>query len=127
MITLDEVLQLHEKSIRDYEGSLGVRDMNLPESAVVRPLQSFGGTEFYPTPFDKAAAIIESIVRNHPFIDGNKRTGFLAGFALLYRVGLLIAADQEMAYNFVIDIASSNISFEDIGLWPQQNTQPISL
>ena len=127
MITLDEVLQLHEKSIQDYGGSSGIRDTNMLESAIARPFQSFGGTELYPTPFEKAAAIMESIIKNHPFVDGNKRTGFLAGFALLYRTGLLIVASQETVYNFVIDIASSNIAFEDIVLWLQQNTQPVSL
>jgi death-on-curing protein len=126
MITLSEVLQLHERSIKDYGGSKGVRDNNLLESAIARPFQSFGGTELYSTPFEKAAALIESIVKNHPFIDGNKRTGFLAGFALLYRSNLLIVAEQETAYNFVIDVASSNISFEDIVVWLKQNTQPIS-
>jgi death-on-curing protein len=125
MITLEEVLQLHEKSIKDYGGSSGIRDINLLESAIARPYQSFGGTEFYPTPCEKAAAIIESIVKNHPFIDGNKRTGFLAGFALLYRASLLIVAEQETVYNFVIAIASSNILFEDIVLWLKQHTQPI--
>ena len=127
MITLSEVLKLHEKSIKDYGGSAGVRDINLLESALARPFQSFGGTELYSTPFEKAAALIESIVKNHPFIDGNKRTGFLAGFALLYRSNLLIVAEQEAVYNFVIDVASSNISFEDITLWLKQNIQPISL
>jgi death-on-curing protein len=126
MITLSEVLQLHERSIKDYGGSKGVRDINLLESAIARPFQSFGGTELYFTPFEKAAALIESIVKNHPFIDGNKRTGFLAGFTLLYRSNLLIVAEQEAVYNFVIDVASSNISFEDIVVWLKHNTQPIS-
>lgn len=126
MITSDEVLKLHEKSIQDYGGSSGIRDTNMLESAIARPFQTFGGTELYPTPYEKAAAITESIIKNLPFVDGNKRTGFLASFALLYREGLLIAANQEAVYNFVIDVASSNIAFEDIVLWLQQNTQPIS-
>jgi len=125
MITLSEVLQLHENSIRDYGGSSGIRDINLLESAIARPFQSFEGNEFYSTAFEKAAALIESIVKNHPFIDGNKRTGFLAGFALLYRANLLIVAEQKEAYNFIIDIAASDISFENIVLWLQKNTQPI--
>ena len=114
MISLDEVLQLHNKSILDYGGSNGTRDINLLESAIARPYQSFGDVEFYPSPFEKAAALIESIVKNHPFIDGNKRTGFLACYSLLYRSKFQINADQEHAYQFVIDIASSKISFEDI-------------
>ncbi|MDQ2751821.1 MAG: type II toxin-antitoxin system death-on-curing family toxin, partial [Bacteroidota bacterium] len=94
-----------------------VRDMNLLESAIARPFQSFGDVTFYPTPFEKAAAIIESIVKNHPFIDGNKRTGFLAGYALLYRDKIQINASQDETYQFVIDVASSIISFDEIVLW----------
>ena len=125
MISLEEVMQLHNKSIQDYGGSYGTRDINLLESAIARPYQSFGDVEFYPTPFEKAAAIIESIVKNHPFIDGNKRTGFLAGYTLLYRSRMRINASQEVAYNFVIDVASSNIAFEDIVLWLQHHTQSL--
>ena len=125
MISLDEVMKLHNKSIQDYGGSYGTRDINLLESAVARPYQSFGDVEFYPTPFEKAAAIIESIVKNHPFIDGNKRTGFLAGFTLLYRSKIKINANQEETYQFVIDVASSVISFEGIVIWLQQHTQSL--
>ena len=125
MTSLDEVLQLHNKSILDYGGSNGIIDINLLESAIARPYQSFGDVEFYPSPFEKAAALIESIVKNHPFIDGNKRTGFLACYSLLYRSKFQINADQEQAYQFVIDIASSKISFEDIVYWLRKHTQTI--
>ena len=125
MISIDEVLQLHNKSIENYGGSYGIRDVNLLESAIARPYQSFGDVVLYPTPFRKAAALIESVVKNHPFIDGNKRTGFLACYALLYRNKIKMVASQKDAYHFVIDIASSNISFEDIVLWLQQHTQSI--
>jgi len=125
MISLNEVLQLHENSIRDYGGSLGIRDMNLLESATARPFQTFAGTELYPTVFEKAAALIESIVKNHPFIDGNKRTGFLAAFAFLLRNNLEISADNSTAYNFVINIASSKISFEEIVEWLKNNTSSL--
>jgi death-on-curing protein len=124
MITIDEVLQLHEKSVKDYSGSLGVRDINLLESAIAMPFQSFDNTKVYPTSYEKAAVIIESIVKHRPFVDGNKRTGFLAGFALLYRNGLVISAKQEVVYTFVIDIASSKLSFEEIVIWLLHNTQP---
>ncbi len=125
MISLNEVMQLHKRSVQDYGGSHGVRDINLLESAIARPYQSFGDVEFYSTPFEKAAAIIESIVKNHPFIDGNKRTGLLAGYTLLYRSKIQITVTQEEAYQFVIDIASSIIVFDEIVLWLQNHTQSI--
>ncbi len=125
MIMLEEVLLLHDNSIKDYGGSSGVRDMNLLESAIARPFQSFGGNELYPSVFEKAAAIVESIVNNHPFVDGNKRTGFLAGFMLMYQNGYEITAKKEDAYDFVINIASSNIEFEEIVIWLKSNTTPL--
>src|SRR4051794_40159429 len=113
MITLDEVLQLHEKSIRDYGGGSCVCDINTLRTAIARPFQYANDTALYPTAYEKAAAIMDSIIRTSPFEDGNKRTGFLAGFTLLYRAGLLIGASQEAVLNFITGIASSDISFED--------------
>jgi death-on-curing protein len=74
MIAKETLLKLHELSIIKYGGSMGIRDEGLMESAIARPYQSFGGEDLYPTVFEKAAAIAESIIINHPFIDGNKRT-----------------------------------------------------
>lgn len=85
MISLEEVLQLHKNSIRDFGGSPGIRDISLLESAVIRPFQQFEKIELYPSAFEKAAEILQSIIKNHPFVDGNKRTGFLAAYALLYK------------------------------------------
>ena len=125
MISLQEILLLHEKSIQDFGGSPGVRDYDLLESAAIRPFQSFEGVEFYSTVFEKTASLLESIIKNHPFIDGNKRTGLLAVFVLLYRNDLILDASQEDAYSFIIKVASSEITFEEITLWFQQNSKQI--
>ncbi len=125
MITLEEVLQLHKNSIRDFGGSSGIRGINLLESSITRPFQSFEDVEFYPSAFDKAAAILHSIVKNHPFIDGNKRTGFIAAFALLYRSGNELTASEKDAYNFVVNVASSQILFQEIIGWFSENSRPI--
>ncbi len=76
-ISTDEVLAIHANLIRRYGGLSGVRDRGLLESALARPFQSFNGEDLYPSLEQKAAAILESIVKNHPFIDGNKRTGYV--------------------------------------------------
>lgn len=81
--------------------------------------------EFYPSTFEKAAAILHSIVKNHPFIDGNKRRGFLAAFALLYHYGLELTASEKDAYDFVVNVASSKITFAEIVKWFLQNSRPI--
>ncbi len=126
MITLEEVLQLHYNSIRDFGGSSGIRDINLLESSIIRPYQSFENVELYPSAYAKAAAILHSIVKNHPFVDGNKRTGFLAAFALLYRAGIELTASEENAYDFVINVASSSVSFAEIVVWFSENTKIIA-
>ncbi len=77
-LTLIEVLHLHRQVINQSGGSLGVRDLGLLESAVAQPKMTFGGEDLYPTVIDKAAALAFSIIRNHPFVDGNKRTGHAA-------------------------------------------------
>lgn len=75
MITRAEVLIIHNEVVFAHGGANGVRDVGGLDSAIARPFQSFGGEDLYPSVFEKAAAIGESIIMNHPFIDGNKRTG----------------------------------------------------
>lgn len=77
MISIDDILELHSKSIRDFGGSSGIRDLGLLESAIARPFQTFEGKYLYETVFEKAAALGESLIKNHPFFDGNKRIGML--------------------------------------------------
>jgi death-on-curing protein len=72
MITVEQAKKIHEILIDKYGGAKGLRDLALLESALSRPYQTFGGIELYEDVFNKAAAIIESILINHPFIDGNK-------------------------------------------------------
>lgn len=127
MISIDIVLELHKFSIDDFGGSHGVRDLGLLESAVERPNASFGGEEFYSTPFAKAAAILESIVKNHPFVDGNKRTGWLACVITMRLFDYRFTLSQEDAYYFVINVASSHIEFNSIVEFIELNVKRIEL
>lgn len=123
MIIIDEVFELHEKSILDYGGSRGLRDIGLLQSALARPFQTFGGEDLYPTIFKKAAALGESLIVNHPFIDGNKRTGMLCMTAFLMVNNYTFIASSHDFYNFVINISTGSISFEEIVAWLKTNTQ----
>ena len=114
MSTLDEVIKLHGMSVHFFGGSSGIRDVELPESAVARTFQTFRSEYLYASVFDKSAALLESIVENHPFVDGNKRTGFLAAFVFLRKHNIKLTASENDAYNFVISVASSKISYEEI-------------
>jgi death-on-curing protein len=117
MITKQEALRAHTEAIEKHGGLNGVRDINLLESALERPFGGFGDMEFYPSTEEKAAAIVESIVKNHPFLDGNKRTGYILMRVLLLQGGLDIHATQDEKYDFVIQIASGELEFEAIVAW----------
>jgi death-on-curing protein len=96
------------------------------ESAIARPYQTFGGEDLYPTAIEKIAAIAESIIINHPFVDGNKRTGYLAVLAILDENNLELVASNDNIYSFVIKISTGEIKFEQIVEWLKQNTTSIN-
>lgn len=122
MISLAQALKMHKIAIENFGGADGVRDEGGLESALARPFQTFGGTDLYPTFLEKAAAIGESIIMNHPFIDGNKRTGYLLMEALLRYRGYKINAKDDELYNFVINISTGLLSFEEIVEWLKENS-----
>jgi death on curing protein len=123
MILLEDILQVHEYSINKFGGGTGVRDFGSLDSAIARPFQTFGGQDLYPTIYEKAAALGESLIINHPFVDGNKRTGFLAMTALVEDNNFILKSTQEEAYNFTIDISTGKIKFEEIVEWLKNNTE----
>jgi death-on-curing protein len=122
MISIEQILQLHRASLRDYGGGDGIRDVGGLEPAIARPHATFGGEDLYPTAFEKAAAIGESITLNHPFVDANKRTGFLAMYAILDIGGYSLRVQKEELFHFVVAIASGQKTFEEIVAWLKQNT-----
>lgn len=125
MITVEQAKKIHEILIDKYGGAKGLRDLALLESALSRPYQTFGGIELYEDVFNKAAAIIESILINHPFIDGNKRIGFVILRLILLEEGWELSASQEEKYQFVIGIASGNMNFDGILIWIKSKTKRI--
>lgn len=114
---LDEVLAIHELQISAFGGSPGLRDQGLLEAALSRPLQTFDGRELYPSPEEKAAALLESIVVNHPFFDGNKRLGYVLMRLVLMEAGKDIKASQEEKYEMVIGVAKGGLNAADIVKW----------
>lgn len=121
MISEKEVLEIHAILVERFGGAIGVRDKELLDSALKLPYQTFDCKELYPTPIDKAAAILESIVKNHPFKDGNKRTGYVLARLLLMNTQLDIYAEQK--YQFVISISTSELNFEQIKEWLDKNSR----
>lgn len=117
MTALKDALAIHSILIEKFGGSQGIRDPGLLEAALNRPFATFDKQELYPHPADKAAALLESILINHPFIDGNKRTGYVLMRILLMNYGFDIHATQNEKYDFVISIASGKINIDLIKEW----------
>jgi death-on-curing protein len=126
MIEISEVLQLHKTLIDQFGGSNGVRDFSALESALSRPFQRFDGKDLYLSIHEKAAALVESVLVNHPFIDGNKRTGYGLLRIFLALHGFEISASTDNKYEFIIDIASGALKFEGIVTWLEANSRRAS-
>lgn len=122
MISLEQTLEIHSILIEQFGGSNGLRDSDLLESAIGRPYQTFDNKELYQTPIEKAAAIMESIVKNHPFVDGNKRTGYVLGRLLLMNSGMDIHASEDEKYELVIKISEGRIDYDEIKGWLNENS-----
>jgi death-on-curing protein len=121
-LTLIEVLELHRKILEQSGGASGIRDMGLLESAIAQPRMTFGGEDLYPSLLEKAAALGFSIILNHPFIDGNKRTGHAATETFLVLNGLEINASVDEQERVVLAIASGELRREAFVEWLQRNT-----
>lgn len=123
MITLKEVEAIHQVLIEKFGGAAGIRDLNGLESALARPFQQFDGNDLYPTILLKSAALVQSILINHPFVDGNKRTGYTLLRYFLLSNHFDIEASQEEKYEFIIAIASGNMDFDTIAAWLDTHTK----
>ncbi|MDX1941940.1 MAG: type II toxin-antitoxin system death-on-curing family toxin [Saprospiraceae bacterium] len=95
MISREIIFKIHSRLIQEFGGTDGLRDAYLLDAAINRPFGGLGDAEFYPLIEEKAAAIVESIVKNHPILDGNKRTGYALMSLMLERNGKEIAATED--------------------------------
>lgn len=112
-LTLDEALAIHERIIERFGGSPGIRDMGLLESALYRPQ-----TGYYADLVEMAAALFESLLINHPFIDGNKRAAFFMTDVFLRLNGERLIVKADPAHRFIVGMLESNqVSFEAITQW----------
>jgi len=105
-LSLDDILVAHIDQIQRYGGDPGVRDLSLLESAIAQPQTMFGGERLHGFPFEMAAAYLYHIVQNHPFVDGNKRTGAVAALLFLDLNGVEIVAPRGALYDITIAVAT---------------------
>ncbi len=108
-LQVEDVLLVHGDQLDLYGGEHGVRDLGLLESAVAQPRSAFGGEILHADLFEMAAAYLFHIVQNHPFLDGNKRTGLAAALIFLDLNGVEIDAPQGSLYKLTLSVACGRI------------------
>lgn len=116
-LTPEQVLFIHSRLIDEIGGSHGVRDLGLLQSAVSRPKAALGYKDLYPDIFHKTAALMESLIKNHPFIDGNKRTAIASAGIFLRMNTYSLEATQKDLEQFTINMAAGKISFHQAVKW----------
>ena len=124
-IWLDQavVIAMHDRLLAEHGGASGLRDDAVLESALARPQQliSYGDPDL----FDLAAAYAAGIVQNHPFVDGNKRTGFMTAYVFLARNGMQLIASEIDAVQAVIALAANELQEIDFAAWLRESCMAI--
>ena len=116
-LTLSEVIELHDRVTSESRGSGVIRDLGALESALAQPRMTFGGEELYPTVVDKAGVLGYSVIANHPFVDGNKRTGHAAIEVFLVLNGYELRALVNEQERIVLQVASGELKREGFTDW----------
>lgn len=124
-VDIDEVYLIHQSIIKRVGTKASVRDFALLHSAVERPKATYSGQELYPTGFLKAAAILQSLCRNHPFTDGNKRTSWLSTKRFLKINGYYLKARTNEAVTFMIRVDNEKPSIAEIASWLKGHSKRI--
>lgn len=125
-LTLSEALELHRRIIGQSGGALGVLNLGALESALAQPRMTFGGLELYPSIVDKAAALGYSIIQNHPFLDGNKRTGHAAMEVFLFLNNFEIQSSIDEQERIVLQVAAGEMDREALVQWLRDRIGAIS-
>ena len=119
--TTEEVVSIHDVAIREFGGSMGLRDIGALESAILRPQMGY-----YDGIIEEAAAMLESLAMNHPFVDGNKRTAFYATDTFLRKNGHFIDCDNDEAYAFFMRLFQTNsFRFAELKVWLEEHVKPL--
>ncbi|WP_139650842.1 type II toxin-antitoxin system death-on-curing family toxin [Raoultibacter phocaeensis] len=116
-LELSEVIAVHEYLLDQFGGSEGVRDTDLLESALAQPRQTFDGEDLYQTSAEKAARYAFGIVNNHPFVDGNKRTGAACLGMFLRGNDVRFKPRGDDLYRTIIAVADGSLSYNEFVAW----------
>ena len=123
-LTLKEVLDLYHRVMEQSGGAVGIRDLNGLDSALAQPRMTFGAQELYPTLIEKASALSFSLIKNHPFVDGNKRAGHAVMETFLALNGYEIEASVDEQEQVILQVASGEIGREAFTEWLRTHVVP---
>lgn len=124
-LTTEQVIVIHNDQIERYGGSHGIASLSLLESAVMRLQTSFGGKDLYPMIFDKGAAMMHSLIMNHAFVDGNKRTGTVSTLVFLELNGYKLIVSQENLISAALKVRHKKWSLAQISSWLKKHSKKI--
>ena len=125
-LELDEIFEIHSYVIARSGGSTGIRDKGGLESAMAQPKQTFGGIDLYPSLIDKVAALGFFLVRNHPFVDGNKRVGHAAIEIVLQKNGFEILQEIDEQEAVILALAAGELTLDAFTMWVKSVVTPLN-
>lgn len=124
-VTLDEILVIHDRILEVGGGRQGIHDFTLLHSAIERPKAQFGEKYLYTSIWLMAAALLQSLVKNHPFEDGNKRTAYFSTLRFLEKNGYTLEAKEEAILKFMVKVDVKNTNIEKIAFWLKKCSRKI--
>ena len=124
-LTLPEVLEIHQDQTSRYGGDPSIRDMGLLKSAIGMPSATFGGEFLHTDIFEMAAAYLFHLVKNHPFVDGNKRVGAVSALVFLVLNGFELDVPEDDFANIVLDVAQGKIDKAQVAVFLKQYSKEI--
>jgi death on curing protein len=122
-LTVDDAVKMYEMLVRETGGDTGLRDIGVLESSLYQSFATFDGADLYPSIKEKAARKAFAIIRNHPFVDGNKRMGLFVMLVFLQVNGICLQYKQEELVNLGIGVANGNIDASVIKEWIDNHKQ----
>jgi len=123
-LSVEQVVWLHARLVEDFGGASGLRDRRALASAVARPAMTFDGEDLYPDVAAKAAALLHSLVLNHPFVDGNKRIAIHTAEFFIERNDFVLEADDDDLERLTLAAAEGQLAVEALAIWLRQRLRP---
>lgn len=123
-LSLRWIMTAHVRLVREYGGGIGVRDVGLIESALHRPLASFGGKPLHKTAFERAGVLWLGLIRNHGFVDGNKRTATASMARWLLLEDYRLKCGQDELVEMAVAIAQRQVELDEVARWLEQHSAP---